>query len=397
MSWSGKETLFSGTLAASGQTWGTTQAPAAGDGIKVKSLNFPLGAPKVDAVPQTDIGWSTYLNEGNVEQIEFAIEPDVFRYCSATTASPLDEALMGLLYGATTATKTSATYAYLHTGTIASNHALSNTVNRWLTLAAQYKKDAGTYTYLSMPSWQPIGFEWSSEAGNPVKVSIKGIANKVERDNSTVSGAFTNITYLDTQRAVQHYHLTTDATAGIWVAQASPEGSAAVTFDSTCLVHPQSVSISFSRKMEATYTDSRYSDAPKDNGYAECKVKMKFAYYTDTLETLFDAALKAWETATSDSDKKFYHFRGRWVFPDAIESTFFPYYEIGIPKLRLTNVTRQVEAGKIISLEAEFDALAPQSSTNLPACFTQVGGSAGSAFDVLYIAIQSKSQTALIA
>jgi hypothetical protein len=394
MSWTGKETALAATLAASGQTWGTTQAPAAGDGVKVKSLSFPLGAAKVESMPQTDIGWSTYLNEGNVEGLEFGVEPDVLRYTSAVTAAPMDEMLMSVLYGATTAAKISANYAYLHTGTIASNHALSSTISRWFSLAAQYKLDAGTNTFLTFPSWLPTGFEWSSEAGNPVKVSIKGIANKVTRNDSTTSGGWASVTYLDTQRSVQHYHLATDPTiSGIWLAVANAEGQSAVSFTNANLVHPSSVSITFDRKIEATYTDSRYSDMPRDNGFAECKVKMKFPYYTDALETLFDANLKAWEAGT----QSFYHFRGRWQFPTAIESTYYPYYEIGIPKLRLANVTRQVEAGKIIGLEAEFEALAPQASTNLPNQFKYVGGSAGSAFDVLYLAIMNNTSAALIA
>lgn len=393
MAWSGKETKLAATLAASGQTWGTTQAPAAGDGLKTASVKFPLGLQKVETLPQTDIAFPSYVSSGNVEGLDYSIEPDALRFNSATTAHPLDEVLMGLLYNGTTATQQGATAAWLHTGTIASNHALANTNSRWFSLAVRYAKDSG-YSYLSMPSWMPTGFEWTSDTGSPVKISLKGIGNKVEKDNSTVSAGFGNVTDLEVNRVVQHYHLSTDATnSGVWLAQANAEGGSAVSFTNANLVHPSSISISFNRKMEAVFTDSKYSDAPRDNGFAECKVKMKFPVYTDGLETLIDAVAKTWETGS----EVYYHLKSRWQFPTVIASTYYPYYEFGIAKLRITNINRNVDAGKMISLEIEAEALAPLGSTNLPNQFKYVGGASGTAFDMIYLSIMGTTTTALIA
>src|SRR5574343_1503944 len=113
--WTGKDTKLGVTLAASATAWGTTQVPAASDGVKQKTMNVPFGYPNISIQETTDDGWKSYVDMGNVDAIDFSLEPDARRFCSATTSNPIDEVLMSLCYASTSAVKTSANYAYLHT------------------------------------------------------------------------------------------------------------------------------------------------------------------------------------------------------------------------------------------------------------------------------------------
>ncbi|MFZ5426675.1 MAG: hypothetical protein ACOZEN_06850 [Thermodesulfobacteriota bacterium] len=388
MAWTGKEHGFAAAIAASSETWGTEQSLAAGDGIKVAEGNMPFGEQSAKVEETTDNGWPQYVDFGNVENLDFSMDFEP-RFCSSTSKSPMDEMLFACLASGTTATQQAATAAYLHTQTIASNKSLADTVSRWFTLASKWAKTSGS-SYLSIPSWQPSGFEWVSEAGQPVKVSVKGIGNKVLRDSATISGSWSNVTYLDTSRKVFHHHI---GSTGCWLAASAAVGASPVTFGTGQAVQPSKLSISLDRKHEAVYTTQKYSDQPSDNGFTEIKVSITFPQYTDANETLLDAALKSWESGT----ETYFHLRTRWTFGTVIASTYYPYYEIGLPMLMPTSVKRDTSAGKRVEHTVEFIGLTPTAYAHLPTCFQYAGGASGASIDAMYLAVMNQTTAALIA
>ena len=392
MAWDGKHSNFAAVLAASGQTWGTEQAIGAGSGIAVPSIDFPFGSPAAKAEETTDTPFPAYMENGNVDPIEFSPEL-ALRATSSTSKSPVDQMLMAALYNATTATQQGLTAAYLHTGTISSNHAIAYLPTRWFTLARRDEKSSG-YAYLSIPSALVAGFTLSSAAGEALKFTPKLICNKVVKDSAT-NGAtqWGAVTYLDKARKYQHHHLSTNSESGVWFAKSASEGSAPVTFDATTLVHPSELTIEYDPKLSGYHTDSRYSERPEGDGMGSIKVTLKFPKMLDAFYAGILADLKNWESDT----ESYYHLRARWTWGSVIASTYYPYIEVGLPRLRPVEAKFAVEAGKRIPLELTFEALAPTAYSHLPTCFQYVGGASGTAFDPIYIAIMNQTSTALIA
>lgn len=393
MGWDGKHSNFAAVLAASAQTWGTEQAIGAGAGIAVPSIPLPFGSPAAKTEETTDTPFPAYMENGNVDPIEYSPELPL-RATSSTSHSPVDEALMSALYTGTTATQQAGTAAYLHTGTIASGHAIAYLPNRWFTLCRRDEKASG-YAYLSAPSAQVSGFTLSSSAGEALKFTPKFVCNKIVKDSAT-NGAtqWGNVTYLDKARKYQHHHLSTvAASSGVWFAASAAEGASPVTFDSTVLVHPSELTIEYDPKLSGYHTDSRYSEQPEGDGMGSIKVTMKFPKMLDAFYSGILASLKSWESDT----ETYYHLRARWTWGSAIASTYYPYIEVGLPRLRPVEAKFDVEAGKKIPLELTFEALAPTAYSHLPTCFQYVGGASGAAYDPIYISIMNQTSTALIA
>jgi hypothetical protein len=397
--WTGKDAKLGMTLAASATDWATTQVPAASDGIKQKTMNIPFGEPSITIQETTDDGWKSYVDMGNVAAIDFPVEPDGYRFCSASTSNPIDEALMSLCYSATSAVLTGSTAAYLHTALIAGD-GLAMNVSRWFSISGAIKNDAGTYSTQTIQSWQPTGFTWSSEAGNdPCKLTIKGSGNRVLLDDTGVIAGFANLTYTDVTRIAHHYHLCSnnDATAGVWMKEANADGGSKGTLTVSDAVYPSKISFEIDRKMESQFTVCQWGEQARDNGFTSCVVKMSFPYVTDALQAMFEPNLKGWEDGTT-ANQKYFHLRARWVFPEVIDTTFHPYIEFGFSKLRITKIDKKVDAGKVIGYDLEFEALRPTAIAHLPDCFINAGSATAGTFrDTFYVAIQSKTTTALIA
>ena len=397
--WTGKNAKLSMSLAGSATAWGTTQVSAASDGVKQKTMNVPFGEPSVIIQETTDDGWKTYVDIGNVTSVDFSIEPDGYRFCSATTSNPLDEALMSCCYDETSAVLVGSSDAYLHTAKIAGD-GLAMTVDRWFSITGAILNDAGTWSTQTIQSWQPTGFTWSSEAGNdPVKLTVKGMGNRVLLDDSSVIAGVDDITYTDVTRLCHHYHLCSgnDAGAGVWMVEANDDGGSPVTLTIANEVNPSKISFEIDRKMEPQFTTCQWGEQARDNGFTSCVVKMSFPYVTDTLQAMFEPNLKGWEDGTV-ANQKYFHLRARWVFPEEIETGFKPYIEFGFSKLRITKIDKKVEASKVIGYDLEFEALRPTAITQLPACFKNAGSATAGTFrDTFYVAIQSNTTTALIA
>jgi hypothetical protein len=387
MAWTGKEHGLAAALAPASAAWGTEQALAAGDGIKVSENPVPFGEPSVKVEETTDNGWPQYVDLGNVEDVNFSVEFEP-RYCSGTAASPMDELIFACLASGTTATQQGTTPAYLHTQTIAGGKSLADSVGRWFTIAARWAKTNGA-SYLSVPSWQPSGLEVTSEAGKPLKISVKGLGSRVLRDSPVISGSWSNVTYLDTTRKVHHSHI---GPTGCWLAQSAQIGGTPVAFDDSCAIKPSHITISLDRKYESVFTTTAYSDQPSDNGFTDIKVTLKFPKVTDANESLIDAALKRWE----DGVETYFHLRVRWTFPTAISGSYYPYYEIGLPMLMPTKVERKTQAGKRVEHEVQFMALRPPATSHLPSCFRYAGGTSGDTADALYLAVQNNTSATII-
>ena len=108
MGWDGKHSNLAAVLAASGQTWGTEQAIGAAAGIAMPSIDFPFGSPAAKAEETTDTPFPAYMENGNVDPIDFSPEM-ALRATSSTSKSPVDQMLMSALYNGTTATQQGAT------------------------------------------------------------------------------------------------------------------------------------------------------------------------------------------------------------------------------------------------------------------------------------------------
>ena len=396
MSHTGKEDVIGISLAASATAWGTETAIGAGDQVKFKTAPLPFGNASTSPEATTDAPFSAYIDSGNIESADVEV-PIEYRFNPATGPAPWDEMLMAAIYNATTSTQQGGTAAYLHTGTITGSHGISYDPVRFFSIAQRMTAESG-YEYLSAPSWQANGFEIKSETGKPLTITFKGVANRIIQA-SAVNGAtqFGNLTVLTSGRKCYHYHLDNTRTgcddSGVWLAKAAASGASPATFDNTTYTKTESFTISYDPKLAPTFTDSRYSDQPTPDGMGELKVTIKWPKVTDALYAMMPADIKAWEADT----EAYYHFRARWQWATAIESTYYPYLEVGMPKLQPTKVTMQVEAGKRVPLEAEFMGLVPVETTNLPTNFLYGGGAAGAAMDPIYIAMMNTATAALIA
>ena len=398
MAWTAKEAPMAFKLAATGQAWGAEQTIGAGSGIKQGKIDFPLGLPEIKAEETTDAAWATVLDMGDVKPIDFSLEYPL-RYNPSTSIDPYSQILMAVLYdGTSVATPGGGTNSRLHTGTIASNHALSNSVSRFGTLAWRDKLVAAGYGYTALQSWQPDGFELTSASGGtePVKVKISGKGDRVLTDQTTPATANTatpwgNVTYVTDTNLAHHRHI---GATGCWFAKSAAVGGSTVTFGTSQAVKPQELSIKFSRKYEGFHTTTMYADQPIDNGFAECEVTMKFPHMLDAYWTGLIKDAKDYEAAGVESA---YHLKWRYTFPTVIEGSLYPYFEIGIPRMILKSVKMSKDAGKVIPLEATFTALQPTAYAHLPTCFQYVGGTSGAAMDCLYVAVQNTCTTAYIA
>jgi hypothetical protein len=396
MAFTGKEAEVGIALAASATAWGTETAIGAGDGVTFETSPLPAGNPSTEVEKTIDTPFGAYVDSGNVEAADVPVDIS-YRFNSGTGPAPQNELLMSCLYNATTSTQQAATAAYLHTGTITGSHGISYAPVRFFSISERIAAQSG-YKYKSAPSWQPNGFELKSEAGKPLTLSFKGVANRIifasAVNGSTQHG---NLTYMDRGRKCYHYHLDNTRTnctnAGLWFAKAAAAGASPATFAATEIVHPESITISYDPKLAGTFTDARYSDQPTPDSMGELKVSIKWPKLTDALYAQLPTDLKAWESDT----ESYYHFRARWQWATAIATTYYPYLEIGMPKLQPTKTTFQIVAGKRVPLECELIGLAPNEVTNLPTCFLYGGGAAGAAMDPIYAAIMSPSTAALIA
>lgn len=404
MAWTGKEVPFGFKLAAAAQVWGTTQTPAAGNLIKVGKVPTMLGAPEVSNEETTDSGWLTYADQGNVNAINHPLDVEPrFTVGSAAAAiiapASIEQLIFAFLYAATTKRTLAATTAREHLGTEVANHALANTINRWGSVFARAAADTGS-KYFSIPSWQPTSLKWSSKAGkDPVKVTIGGMGDKVEIDNSTISANFAAATYLQVQKLLHHYHLSNNLTeGGLFFTKANADGGAKPTFDNTTLIHADGLDFTIDRKMKDVHTDSMYADQPQDDGFTEVKLTLSFPKLKDTIG--FGAtqgvitAIKNWEAGVQDH----FHLKARYTDGAAFDTTYKAVYEWGFAKLRPVDAKFDVDAGKMIPFSVDFEGVMPTSGAHLPACFNNLGSAtAGTAFDLLYFFLINQCDSNYIA
>ena len=399
MAWTGKDTNFAFALASSATAWGTAATIGAGAGIKMNKVPLDWGIPEVKAEETTDAAWASILDQGNVKPIEMSIEVNP-RYCSSTSIDPVSQLLMAVCYNATTvATPAGGTNSRLHTGTIASSHAFADDNSRFGTPAFRLKTGTG-YAYVEAESYLPTGFEWTSDASDSsVKLAIKGIADRILTDATTPAATNTgtpwgNMTYLDDSRLVHQKHI---GATGCWFAKSAAEGGSPVTFGTGQAIKPSKLSIKFDRKKEGFHTVTAYTDAPVDNGFATGEVSMEFPKVLDAHWTGTDNLISAAKDYENTGVEVAYHLRVRYQFPTVIEGSLYPYIEFGLPRLALKDLKTEVTAGKVIPLSATFQVLRPNAASHLPTPFQYVGGTSGTAFDALYIAIQNQTTTAYIA
>ena len=293
------------TLAASGQTWRTEQAPAALDGLKVHdSFELPPSTVEPEFQQTTDVPVpTTRATPGNIPGPEVPIPITPYYRAAGTAASPLEELLFACLAAATTATQQGVTPAYLHTMTEASTHAmLREPPTRFFTVADKLPLDSNQI-YRSVPSALVNGFELESSADG-VKLTVKLRGNKVSLDSSTISAAWSNLTYADQSKLLKHHH----ANNLIWLAKSAAVGGSPVTFGSGQAVHPSKVKIAFDWGLEDVHTDAQDTDLPDSQQTPKITVGLEFPKVLAANRTLLEDNFAAY---ANDTDALF-HFLIRW-------------------------------------------------------------------------------------
>jgi hypothetical protein len=400
MSYTNKEHGVAAQLAASNQTWRTYQTVGAGDGVHVPSLELPIQGFKMEPELVTDVAHTQRMRVFNHQATELEWFNDEPFYNNTTAASVIEQWLMALLYAATNATQQGATAAWLHAGSEigTTNHAMIQiTPQRWFTIVDKLAKASGS-SIRHISSVQPTGFELSLESDGKAELVLKGMGTKVVLDNATTTTDWDSVTYTDQSLRLKFHH----AYNYILFEQYDTDAGSAATFASPGqAVHPKKMVISLDWGMEAVHTDASDVDQPRSKKPPEIKVVLTFHKMpTDALYTKIDTALAAWGPDTLEMDK-YFHFLARFTYPVAIASTHYPYFEIGCPMLSFedpASVKRAIEAGTETEIEIPMLALEPTSATAIPAGFLTAGGGTGSGcLDPIYIAIMSKTNTAIIA
>lgn len=397
MGFSGKDTQFAAVIESSATAWGTATAVGAGSMIKLNKTGPPIALPEYKIRETTDSAWMEKVDQGDVKGVSYTLECPLV-YNNTTGTDPVTGLLLSLLTAGDLSTQQGVTAAYLHTQTITSGRSLADTVSRFATLAWRMKLIGAGYAYAELPSWQPFSFELSSKGGgtDPVMLKIEGIADRAVTDLNTVPAVNTatpwgNVTDLSLPQ-VHHRHI---GATGCWWAKSAAVGGSPVTFDATTVINPSAITIKMNRKFEGKQTTTMYIDQPYDNDFVDLTVELEFNKMADTWWTNFIDNQKHFEESGVEAA---YHFRPRWTYPTAIATTYYPYWEIGLPRLICMDTPELLaDAGKVMPYKLKLVGARPSATSHLPVNFLYAGGAAGAARDAMYVAVMDAKVAAYIA
>lgn len=399
MAWHLKQAILAAKI---GSTWGTEVALGANCGIKIDKPILPVGVPNAKIEETIDCSWPDAVDFGNIDNLSLDI-PVNPRHVYTNALDPITQMLLSVLYGGGTTIKTQqgASALWLHTGAIASGHALQDDCTKFFTIGQRVLGSA-VNSMRSVRSWQPSGFVWESKAGEPVLLTLKGLGDKVVYGSSVNQDTQYNaVTYTEPKNRVHHHHLrgAGDTTDGLWLKMyaASDEGGAQLTnFDqSHCLQSISGCTLTVDRKHDPYFTDAQTTDQPNSNGFNEITVQLRWELMSDWLYQNLEYAIKYWEGNPAASAQNYFMMRSRWTMPQALATTYRGWYEFGLPKLMPTEMKNAGSPGKRYDVDVTFKALRPPSSTHLPNEFLYVGGAAGAAFDAIYLAVANAYASAV--
>lgn len=306
-------------------TWHTPVACGANDGLLILSDNIKLNTPSEldDSAGQE---WIFQADEG-VQDNKGSLEA-YMRY------EGFDVALALIMGTAGVPTQQGATAAYANTYGQA-----SSIFGNFATLAQKKL----TNKIWEFPSIKLHGFKLSAQMNKPVKISVDGIADILDRGSSTNTVAtMANVTYPD----VLHRIIMNKDT----VVRVNDQSDAAL--DSGDAVYPTSIDFSFNRPMDAQPVAGQDGvDEPIDNGFPAITCTMKFPRYN----TANDAFFSDWDAFTSK--KMDILFQG-----PLIADTYYYTFKLSMPHVKVNNPAAPVSGAGKIPFSVSFDILAAQAA-----------------------------------
>ena len=275
-------------------TWHTPVACGAGDGLLILSDGIKVTTP-VELDDSAGQEWIFQADPG-VKDIKGTLDC-YMRY------QGFDVPLALIMGTAGAPVQQEATAAYLHT------LALSSSIFGKFSTMAQLKLSNKVWEF---PSLKLHGFKLTAEMNKPVKISLEGIADKLDRASATNTAAtMANVTYPD-----QVNRIFMDKNT---VVRINDQSGAAL--DDTMKLYPSSIEFSFNRPMDAEPVAGQDGvDEPIDNGFPAVTMTMKFPRYN----TANDAFFTDWDNFTSKKmDITFtgkviegaYNYRFRLILP----------------------------------------------------------------------------------
>lgn len=324
----GREFLIALKKAAA---WHTPVACGAGDGLLILSDGIKVAIPTEldDSAGQQ---WITQADAG-VKDIKGSLEA-YMRYEGFDVALAL---IMGATAGAPAQQEATAAYA--------NTYSLSSNLSGLFATLAQKKLVNKIWEFTSL---KLHGFKLGCEMNKPVKLSLEGIADTLDRASAVnTTGTMAAVTMPDTENRII---MNKDTVVRI-------NDQDAIALGAGDELYPSSIEFSFNRPMDAEPVAGQDGvDEPADNGFPVATMTMKFPRYNTANDAFFDD----WDAFTSK--KMDITFTGR-----VIEGAYNYQFKISLPHVKVDNPEAPVSGPGKIPFSLSFQILA---ATAAPAGMT---------------------------
>ena len=313
----GREILIGLKKAA---TWRTAVAAGANDGILILSESFKQTIEHLN----DDSAGLAFIQRTDKGKIDAGGSLEAYmRY------EGLDVLLALIMGTAGAPTVQGVTAAYINSYVMADNLA-----GLFATLSMLKKSDK----VFEFPSVKLNKFSLSGESNAPVKLTVDGIANKLELASAVnTAGTLASLTYPD-----KGNRIIMNKDAHFWLGD---ESDAALS--TTDVIYPSGFELSFPRPMEADLTVGNEDvDEPVGEGFPEVTLTLNFPRYNDANHTHFTD----WEALTRK--KMEIYFKGA-----LIESTYYYEFKISLPNLKVMDPDAAISGPGKIPVSLSFKVL----------------------------------------